>query len=92
VTQLIAQLTGVGAVGAFVFAFSLLAWYAIKVTLGVRVAPEEELEGLDLGEHGMEAYPGFAKEGGTDAHSPGSLAPEAVAVYTKSVLRSQEGS
>ena len=42
---------------------SLIAWYALKLTIGVRVSAAEELQGLDIGEHGMEAYPGF----GTDA-------------------------
>jgi Amt family ammonium transporter len=34
----------------------------LKATLGIRVSPEEEFEGLDVGEHGMEAYSGFLKE------------------------------
>ena len=34
----------------------------MKATLGIRVTKEEELEGLDIGEHGMEAYSGLAKE------------------------------
>jgi Amt family ammonium transporter len=34
----------------------------LKVTLGIRVSEEEEKEGLDIGEHGMEAYHGFIKE------------------------------
>jgi Amt family ammonium transporter len=43
--------------------FSVLAWGIIRATaIGLRVPPEEELRGLDLGEHGMEAYSGFVKE------------------------------
>lgn len=57
-TSLIAQLTGVVAVGAFTFAVSLVAWFAIKMVVGLRVTPEEELQGLDLSEMGMEAYAG----------------------------------
>ncbi|MGG7142043.1 ammonium transporter [Clostridium nigeriense] len=53
------QLVGIIAVGAFVFASSLLVWYLIKITLGVRVSPEEEIAGLDIGEHGNIAYPDF---------------------------------
>jgi ammonium transporter, Amt family len=53
------QLIGVAAVGAFVFIVSLVLWFAIKVTIGVRVSAEEELEGLDIGEHGNRAYPDF---------------------------------
>jgi Amt family ammonium transporter len=58
-TQFLIQLKGVMAVGAFTAATAALTWFLIKVTLGIRVSPEEELEGLDKGEHGMEAYPGF---------------------------------
>jgi Amt family ammonium transporter len=57
VTQLIAQLKGVAAVGGFTFVTSLAAWYLIKVTMGVRVKAEDEVTGLDLAEMGMEAYP-----------------------------------
>jgi Amt family ammonium transporter len=56
---LLHQATGVLAVGAFVFAVALVAWLAIKATIGVRVSEEEELEGLDIGEHGNRAYPDF---------------------------------
>lgn len=53
------QLIGIIAVGAFVFTSSLLVWYLIKITLGIRVSPEEEIAGLDIGEHGNIAYPDF---------------------------------
>jgi len=55
------QLLGIAAVGAFVVAASAIAWLALKATIGIRVTAEEERSGLDLGEHGMEAYPGFAQ-------------------------------
>jgi Amt family ammonium transporter len=55
----ITQLKGILAVGAFTAASSAIVWYLLKVTVGIRVSPEEEREGLDTGEHGMEAYPGF---------------------------------
>ncbi|MBN2590765.1 MAG: ammonium transporter [Sedimentisphaerales bacterium] len=54
-----AQLTGVLSVGAFVFLVSLGFWMLLKVTMGIRVSREEELRGLDIGEHGNEAYAGF---------------------------------
>jgi Amt family ammonium transporter len=54
--HLITQLIGVVAVGAFVFPASLIAFSAVKAISGLRVSPEEEIEGLDIGEHGMEAY------------------------------------
>jgi Amt family ammonium transporter len=57
------QIVGVGAVGAFVLPASLLAWYGLKATVGVRVTPEEEISGLDTGEHGMEAYTGLVQVG-----------------------------
>ena len=50
-------------IGGFTVLASVIFWYAIgAVTGGIRVTPEEELEGLDIGEHGMEAYHGFLKE------------------------------
>jgi Amt family ammonium transporter len=57
--QLLVQLKGVVAVGAFTAAATALTWFVLKLTLGIRVSAEEELEGLDKGEHGMEAYPGM---------------------------------
>jgi len=38
-----------------------VVWYIIKFTIGIRVTEEEELEGVDLAEIGMEAYPDFKK-------------------------------
>jgi Amt family ammonium transporter len=61
VTQLLIQLKGVVAVAAFTMIATALVWFVLKLTLGIRVSPEEELEGLDKGEHGMEAYPGFTQ-------------------------------
>ena len=37
-----------------------VAFYAIKMIMGLRVSAEEEIEGLDIGEHGNEAYPDFS--------------------------------
>jgi len=56
---LIAQFTGVIAVGAYVFAISLAAWFVLKVVMGIRVSLQEEIQGLDIGEHGNYAYPEF---------------------------------
>lgn len=58
---LVNQAIGVLAVGATVFTVSLVLWLLIKATLGVRVSQEEELEGLDVGEHGNRAYPDFVQ-------------------------------
>jgi Amt family ammonium transporter len=56
---LFAQLVGVVTVGGIVFALSAVAWLIIKATVGIRVSEEEEIEGLDIGEHGITAYPEF---------------------------------
>ena len=57
---LMGQLIGVVAVGGAAFLFSLVVFGILKATVGIRVSGEEELEGLDMGEHAMEAYPHFA--------------------------------
>lgn len=57
--QFFIQLKGVLAVGVFTFVASLIVWIALKLTLGIRVSKEEEMEGLDIGEHGNVAYPDF---------------------------------
>jgi Amt family ammonium transporter len=58
--QTMVQLKGIVSVGAFVFVLSLVFWYIVKAVFGgIRVTPEEETEGLDIGEHGNEAYPDF---------------------------------
>ncbi|QYM78155.1 ammonium transporter [Horticoccus luteus] len=58
--QTLIQLKGIVCVGAFAFAGSLLFWWVVKAaTKGIRVTAEEETEGLDIGEHGNEAYPDF---------------------------------
>ncbi len=59
-TLLMAQLQGVVAVGAYTLVASFIFWYAIKMTIGLRVSKDEEEEGLDIGEHGQSAYTGFS--------------------------------
>ncbi len=56
-TDFMAQLIGVAAVGAFCFTTALLIFYGIKAIIGIRVDEKEEVEGLDIYEHGMHAYP-----------------------------------
>ena len=53
------QLIGVLAYGVFCFVAAFIIFFALKALLGLRVDPEEERIGLDVGEHGMEAYGGF---------------------------------
>lgn len=57
--QLGKQAIGIVSIGAFVVGISVVLWLAIKAVIGLRVSSDEEYEGLDLGEHGMEAYPDF---------------------------------
>jgi ammonium transporter, Amt family len=57
--QLGVQAIGVAAAFTWAFGAGLALFLAIKYTLGLRVSAEEELRGLDIGEHGMEAYAGF---------------------------------
>ncbi len=64
-----AQLIGVAAVGAFTFIGTFVVWIILKKTLGIRVSAEEETEGLDLGEHGQEAYPDFLTRAPGSRHS-----------------------
>ena len=54
-----AQAIGAGAVAVFTFGVALAVWAAIKAAVGLRVSRTEEIGGLDVGEHGMEAYPDF---------------------------------
>ena len=54
-----AQLIGLISIFAWVFITSLLVWFAIKLTLGIRVDSEQEYEGVDISECGLEAYPEF---------------------------------
>jgi ammonium transporter, Amt family len=70
------QLIGVLAYGIFTVICSVVLFLIIKMTMGLRVSEEEELEGLDIGEHGMEAYPDFqgvAEAGGSVAMSSNKL-------------------
>jgi Amt family ammonium transporter len=59
--QTVTQLIGIAAFGAMTFGLSSIVWFVLKATIGIRVSKEEEMEGLDSGEHGMEAYPGFVQ-------------------------------
>jgi Amt family ammonium transporter len=53
------QIIGAITIFAWVFGTSLVVWYLIKLAFGIRVTEEEEFEGVDLAECGMEAYPEF---------------------------------
>ncbi|SDR70486.1 ammonium transporter [Christiangramia echinicola] len=57
--QFLTQLIGVACYAAICIAGSFLIFYILKITLGIRVSAKEETEGLDIHEHGMDAYPDF---------------------------------
>ncbi len=59
VDQFVSQLIGVGAYAVFCIATSFIIIYTLKKTIGIRVTEAEEIEGLDIHEHGMDAYPDF---------------------------------
>ena len=59
--SLLAQLSGIVLVGAFVITSSAIAWYGLKLTVGIRLSEDEELIGSDVAELGMEAYPEFGR-------------------------------
>lgn len=60
-SSLTGQLIGAVTIFAWVFVASLITWIAIKAIMGVRVSQEEEFEGVDIGECGLEAYPEFTQ-------------------------------
>ncbi len=59
--SLVTQLTGIAAYGVFTFFASLILWFILKAVVGIRVSEEDEINGLDKAELGMEAYPEFSK-------------------------------
>ena len=57
--SVVTQLIGIAAYGVVTFVAALVIFSVIKAVMGLRVSAEEEQKGLDIGEHGMEAYSGF---------------------------------
>jgi len=57
--QIVSQLKGIISIGVFTFIFAFVLFLIVKAIMGLRVSEEEEVEGLDIGEHGNEAYPNF---------------------------------
>ena len=55
------QILGALTIFVWVFAASFVVWFLLKMTIGIRVAEEDEYDGVDLSECGMEAYPEFIK-------------------------------
>ena len=58
---IVAQLTGIAAIFIWTFVVSGIVWFALKAIMGIRVSPEEEYEGVDASETGIEAYPEFSR-------------------------------
>ncbi len=96
------ELLGIVAVGVFTFVTSSIVWLVLKKTIGIRVSREEELAGLDIGEHGNVAYPDFAaaatigefaseEEGAKPVAVPAVSADEAVPVVHKAAPASDGG-
>lgn len=57
IKQIMVQFTGIGAAFVWAMGTGLILFYALKATMGLRVSAEEEIEGLDVTEHGTSAYP-----------------------------------
>ena len=55
------QLIGAATIFVWVFAASFVVWFLLKKTMGIRVDAEDEFNGMDISDCGMEAYPEFAK-------------------------------
>jgi len=60
-----AQITGLLVIFGWTFVASLVVWYILKITVGIRVSEQEEYEGVDIGECGLEAYPEFVGSRGS---------------------------
>ncbi len=60
-TSFMTQIVGFFSIGAFVFVVSGVLWLVLKATTGIRPSAEDEINGLDMAELGMEAYPEFSK-------------------------------
>ena len=54
------QLIGVASTAIFVSVISATLWYGLKLTIGIRCSEEDEMQGLDIAEVGVEAYPEFS--------------------------------
>ena len=59
----VGQIVGALTIFGWVFVTSFIVWFVIKLVMGIRVTEEEEADGVDLSECGMEAYPEFAPAG-----------------------------
>ena len=60
--SLLAQLIGIGTIFCWCFGMSFIVWLVIRSIIGIRVSEEEEMEGVDVAECGLAAYPEFTKD------------------------------
>jgi Amt family ammonium transporter len=60
-----AQFIGLATILIWTFVVAFIVWLILKVTMGIRVSEEEEYEGVDIGECGLEAYPEFVGSRGS---------------------------
>ena len=81
--HLATQLAGIGAIAAWVFGTTFALWFVLKHSIGIRVTAAEELEGLDLAECGLQAYPEFtgAVEASIESRPPGGTPLRSAAPY-----------
>lgn len=86
--QLTTQLTGVGVAFLWVFPICLALFKLLSMTIGLRVSPEEEIQGLDLGEHGANCYPDFAPAVASGGY--GTLSAGTAGSHAASEIRSAE--
>jgi ammonium transporter, Amt family len=85
------QLLGIVACFLWVFPTAFVMFRIISATAGLRVSPEEELEGLDFTEHGGNAYPDFevfAHGGGSTGNISGDMRPETSNLGVPNLIRS----
>src|SRR5262249_46246244 len=76
--QLISQFEGAGVVTVWSFVVALVIGFIVKITIGLRVKPEAEIEGIDVAEHAESAYD-FTSASGGGGHSGGAFALAGIA-------------
>ncbi len=85
---LLVQLTGIGACFAWTFVVAFIMFKLLSLTIGLRVSPEEEIEGLDHVEHGGIAYPDFGMSTHGSAPTTGGSAATASAMIGAAIKES----
>ena len=60
-SALFAQIKGIVVIGIFTFVCSFVVWSILKYTIGIRASEEQEYNGVDMSEFGLNAYPEFVE-------------------------------